>query len=55
MWGGSGLFAQLRRRMQPCKKLPRVKKGLLLGIAVLLLVDVLWVGSAGLTRVSELS
>lgn len=32
--------------------LKRVKKGLLLGVAVLLVVDVLWVGSAGLTKVS---
>lgn len=42
-----------RRMQQPCGKLPRVKKGLLLGILVLLVVDILWVGSAGLTRVSE--
>lgn len=28
-----------------------LKKGLLAGLGVLLVVDVLWVGSAGLTRV----
>ena len=37
-------------KVKECLK--RVKKGLLLGLLVLLVVDVLWVGSAGLTRVS---
>ena len=32
----------------------RVRKGLLLGVVLLLVVDVVWVGSAGITRVREI-
>ena len=33
----------------------RVRKGLILGVILLLGVDIVWVGSAGISRVSQLS